>query len=54
MSKKVPLVPTDILTPVVQPSPPIIFVCSNDNQMIIAWKYAEPKKDCIYNWKDMI
>ncbi|RKR83396.1 phospholipase D-like protein [Mucilaginibacter gracilis] len=47
MSQKVSLVPTGIVTPVVQASPPIISVCSNNDQVIVAWKYAEPIKDCI-------
>ena len=47
MSQNVSLVPKNVITPVLQAPPPIINVCANNDQVIIAWQYQKPIIDCV-------
>ena len=45
--KKVSLVPAPSLKAVAKTAKPKVSVCANNDQVIIAWQYNEPIKDCI-------
>ena len=47
MKKKVSLVPEPTKKAVTKTAKPFVSIHSNNDQVIIAWQYADPIEDCI-------